>query len=141
MHVAPPGSGHTRFHPRWYRSRVSIYWWMERWAYVRFILRELTSVFVAWTVVLLLLHLKALTQGAEAYAVLQAWLTRPGMVIWNAISLAFVLYHTITWFNLAPHAMAVRFRGKRVPALMISAPNYLAWLAVSAGFVWLVVRG
>src|SRR5258708_679529 len=86
MQVAPPGSGPTRFHPRWYRSPVSIYWWMERWAYVRFILRELTSVFVAWTVVLLLLHLKALTQGAEAYSALQAWLTRPGMVVWNTIS-------------------------------------------------------
>jgi len=38
-------------HPRWYRKRVSTYWWLQRWEYLRFVLREISSVFVAIFVV------------------------------------------------------------------------------------------
>ena len=32
---------YTEFHPRWYRKRVSTYWWLRSGAYLAFILREL----------------------------------------------------------------------------------------------------
>jgi len=131
----------TEFHPRWYRKRVSTYWWLAGWPYMRFILRELTSIFVAWTVVLTLLLVRALADGPHALAELQDWLRTPALVALNAISLLFVLYHTITWFNLAPSAMAVRVRGKRVPDALIAAPNYVGWLGVSAVVVWFLLRG
>jgi fumarate reductase subunit C len=128
-------------HPRWYRPRVSTYWWLWRWAYLKFILRELSSVGVAYFVVLLLLQLRALSHGPEAYVAFQQWLKTPHMIALNGISLLFVLFHTMTWFNLAPRAMVVRVHGRRVPDLLIAGTNYAAWLVVSVAVAWLVLRG
>jgi fumarate reductase subunit C len=128
-------------HPRRYRPRVSTYWWLWRLSYLKFILRELSSVAVAYFVVLLLLLLRALSLGPESYVTFQQWLRSPYMIALNGISLLFVLFHTITWFNLAPRAMAVRVRGKRVPDLLIAGSNYLAWLVVSVAVAWLILRG
>ena len=33
---------YTPYHPRWLRQPVSTYWWLEKWSYFRFILREST---------------------------------------------------------------------------------------------------
>jgi fumarate reductase subunit C len=132
---------YTVYHPRWYRPRVSTYWWLWRWGYLKFILRELSSVFVAYFVVLILLQLRALSHGPEAYAAFQAWLKAPHVIALNGISLLFVLFHTITWFNLAPRAMVVRVRGKRVSDLVIAGSNYVAWLVVSVAVAWLILRG
>ncbi|HYN24289.1 MAG TPA: hypothetical protein VES69_04530 [Pyrinomonadaceae bacterium] len=131
---------HTEYHPRWYRAPVSTYWWTLQWKYLKFILRELSSLSVAYFVVLTLLQLRALSRGPASYAAFQEWLKSPIVMALNVISLLFVLFHTITWFNLTPSAMPVRVRGKRLPDWMIAAPNYVAWLALSAVIAWLILR-
>jgi fumarate reductase subunit C len=120
---------------------VSTYWWLWRWAYLKFIVRELSSVFVAYFVVLLLLMLRALSVGPESYVAFQQWLKTPGIITLNVVSLFFVLFHTITWFNLAPRAIVVRVRGRRVPDPVIAGSNYVAWLVVSVAVGWLILRG
>jgi len=134
-------AAYTEYHPKWYRTRVSTYWWMSKWRYFKFILRELSSISVAYFVVLTLLQLHALSQGEGAYREFREWLKSSLMIVFNGIAFLFVLFHAITWFNLAPKAMIVRVRGKRIPDLMIAGPNYLAWLAISAILAWLIVRG
>src|SRR5438034_8058645 len=69
---------YTEYHPRWYRTRVSTWWWLARWPYLKFILREISSVFVAWFVVVLLLQIRALSHGPDAYARFEHWLQNPG---------------------------------------------------------------
>jgi fumarate reductase subunit C len=113
---------------------------MGRWSYLKFILREISSVFVAWFVAELLLALSALSRGPQDYAGFQEFLRSPVVVAMNVISLFFVTFHAITWFNLAPKAMAVRVGGKRIPDLWIAGPNYLAWAAISAIVAWFLVR-
>ena len=132
---------YTEYHPKWYRTRVSTYWWFFRWVYLKFILRELSSIFVAYFVVIILLQLNALTKGPKAYADFQEWLKSPLLVALNGISFLFLLYHTITWFNAAPRAMAVYLGGKRVSDLMIALPNYIAWLVISAVLAWIILGG
>ena len=134
------GARYTEYHPRWYRSRVSTWWWLARWPYLKFILREISSVFVAWFVVLLLLQIRALSRGPDAYASFQHWLQNPFVILLNLVTLFFVVFHAITWFNLAPSAMAVRFRGKRVPDLFIVGANFGAWAVVSLVVAWFLVR-
>ena len=136
-----PASSYTEFHPRWHRPRVSTYWWLKRGAYVAFILRELSSVFVAWSVVFLLLLVAALSGGEDGYRQFLAWAGRPVVVVLNLVSLFFVVFHTITWFNLAPQAMAVRLRGRPVPGAWIAASNYAAWALASALVAWLLLGG
>src|SRR5262245_52433801 len=68
---------YTPYHPRWLRQPVSTYWWMEKWSYFRFILRESTCMFVAWGLVYLLMLIRAVSHGATAYAAFVAWSARP----------------------------------------------------------------
>src|SRR5262245_19508340 len=65
MNQPPPA--YTDFHPRWYRPRISTYWWLDRRPYLAFILRELSSLFVAWAIVYLLFLVQALARGASSY--------------------------------------------------------------------------
>ena len=131
----------TEYLPKSYHTRVSTYWWLARWAYLKFILREASSVFVAWTVVLILLQIRALKHGPAAYAEFQNWMRSPVMLALSVVSLLFVVFHAVTWFNLAPKAMTVRLGGKRLPNLAISAPNYVACVAISAAVAWILLRG
>ena len=131
---------YTEFHPRWYRPHVSVYWWLGEWHYLKFILREISSVFVAWFVILTLVQLWALRSGRESYARFEHWLQNPVVIAVNVISLFFVVFHAVTWFNLAPKAMAVRFRGKRLPDILLAAPNYAMWAVVSVAVGWILLR-
>lgn len=127
---------YTEFHPRWYRPRMTTYWWLGRWPYVKFILRELSSVAVAWTVAFTLLQLFYLSHGEAAYATFTRRASAPIIIALNVIAFAFLLLHSITWFNLAPKAMAVRMGGKRLPGILISGPQFLAWFVISGIVLW-----
>jgi fumarate reductase subunit C len=131
---------YTTYHPRWYRTRVSTYWWLWKWYYLKFVLRELSSIFVAYFVVITLLQIHSLSRGPEAYARFEERMGNPLMIALNAISFLFLLLHVITWFNLAPRAMAVRLGGKRVPEILIAGSNYAAWLVASAAVAWFILR-
>lgn len=131
---------YTPFHPRWYRPRVSVYWWLGEWHYLKFILRELSSVFVALVVIETLLLVRALRSGPAAYAHFLQSMQNPLVLLLNLVSFFFVLFHAITWFNLAPSAMPVRMGGKRIPGALIAAPSYVAWIVISAFVSWLVLQ-
>ena len=132
---------YTLYHPRWYRRRVSVWWWLKKRSYTMFVLRELTSVFVAFFALVLLWELRALVQGPEAYAQFLARLRTPLFLALDVVAFLFVLFHAITWLNLTPKAMAVRLRGKRVPDAMILGANYAAWLVLSAAVAFVLLRG
>lgn len=131
---------YTLYHPRWFRRRVSTYWWLWKWPYLKFVLREMSSVFVAYFVILTLAQIRCLSEGPEAYAEFQQLMKSPFVLVLNGISIFFVLFHTVTWFNLAPRAMVVRLRGTRVPGGLIAGANYVAWLVVSGCLAWLILR-
>jgi fumarate reductase subunit C len=129
----------SQFEQRLHRQRVSLFWWLSKRTYFAFVVRELTSVAVAWFVVYLLLLVRALGNGPDAYQSFLDWSARPWMVAINAVALALAVYHTVTWFAVTPQAMALRIRGRRVPGLAIAGALYLAWFVVSAVLYWLVV--
>ena len=132
---------YTLYRPKWYRKRVSTWWWAQQWRSFKFILRELSSLAVGYVGLLLLLLLWTLGRGEGSYTKLLAWLRTPPIIVLSVIALLFVLYHSITWFNLAPKAMPVRMGGKRLPDWMVAAPNYVAWVAISAAIVWILTGG
>ena len=131
---------YTPYHPKWYRRRVSVWWWLERWTFTKFVLRELTSVSVGYFAVVLLIELRALRRGPQAYADFLGMMKSPLFAVFNGIAFLFVLYHALTWFHLTPKALVVRLGGKRVPDSLILALNYLAWFALSAAVI-LIMRG
>lgn len=124
---------------RLYRQRVPLWWWLSRRSYLLFVLRELSSLFVAWFVAYLLLLIYAISQGEAAY---QGFLDRssnPWLVALNLVALGFVVLHAITFFQAAPQTTVVRLRGRRVPSAALAAPIFAGWVVVSAFLVWLVV--
>jgi fumarate reductase subunit C len=123
-----------------YRRPVSTWWWTRKRSYFVFVMRELSSIFIAWWVVFLLLLLVALGGGEGNYRDFLDWASTPWVVVLNVIALAFVVLHTITWFGLTPKAMAVRVRGRPVPANLIIASQYVGLAVVSAFVLWLVTR-
>jgi fumarate reductase subunit C len=143
--VTPPGgtvtpSGGRPTELRVYRRPVSTWWWTRRRSYFVFVMRELSSIFVAWFVVYLMLFVYAVGRGEAAYQSFLDWASSPWVTLLNVVALGFVLLHMVTWFNLTPQAMAVRVAGRRVPAWQIVAQQYVG-LAVVSGFVfWLVTR-
>jgi fumarate reductase subunit C len=139
--VNAPLPPYTDYHPRWYRAHVSTWWWLGRPSYVAFILRELSSVFVAWSVVFLLLLVRAVGKGSSSYAEFLGWADTPWVVVLNVVTLAFVVYHAVTWFQLTPAAMVVRLRGRRLPGVAIAASAYAGWVVVSVFVAWLLLRG
>ena len=134
-------SAYTDYHPRWLRSRPSTYWWLGRPAYVSFITRELSSIFIAWFVVYLLLLVRAVARGDADYQQFLAWSRHPAVLALNVVTLFFVVFHAVTWFNLAPKAMVVHLGGKRLPPWVISVSNYGAWVVATAFVAWLLLGG
>ena len=129
------------YRPRSYRRRVSLFWWMERRSYLVFILRELSSVFIAWFVIFLLLLVRAVSQGRDDYAAFLNWATTPWVLVLNVIALVFVLLHAVTWFDLTSRATVVRRGGRRVPRWLIAVGGYVAWALVSVVVAWILLGG
>jgi fumarate reductase subunit C len=124
---------------RAYRPPVSRFWWAKRRSYLLFMLREISCVFVAWFVVYLLLLVHAIGAGRDSYLRFLDWSANPVVVALNVVALIFVLLHAVTWFGLAPSAMVLHIRGRRVPARAILLGHYAAWLVISAFVAWLVM--
>jgi fumarate reductase subunit C len=133
---------------RAYRPPVSLLWWVRKRSYVLFVLRELSSLFVAWFVGVTLAFAWSVGRGPEQYERFLDFAANPIIVAINVVALAFLLLHTLTWFNLTPQAMPLRFPkamlgrlgGRRVPAKAVVAAQWAGFVAVSAFVVWLVVR-
>jgi len=122
-----------------YHRPVSNTWWLKRKTYILFMIRELTSVFVAGYCIFLLVLVYNLTQGADAYGDFMAALKSPISVALHLITLIFVLYHTITWFNLTPKIL-VLYRGEeRIPQGLVAGTFYVGWVVVSVIIAWLVL--
>lgn len=104
-----------------------------------FILRELSSVFVAWSVVFLLLAVRAVGEGQTAYRDFLDWAATWWVVGLNVVTLAFLVYHAVTWFDLTPKAVVVKVRSRRVPDAAIAGQAYVGWIVVSALIAWLLL--
>ena len=114
-------------------------WWLKRKPYILFMIRELTSIFVAGYCVFLLILVFKLGEGHIPYNNLISTLNSPISILLHIISLAFVLYHTITWFNLTPKIL-VLYRGEdRVPQGLVAGIFYAGWIIISIIIVKLIL--
>jgi fumarate reductase subunit C len=125
---------------RVYRRPVPIWWWVRKRSYFVFVMRELSSLFVAWLVVYLLMFLSAVGRGESAYDDFLDWASAPWVVALNVIALLFLALHVVTWFNLTPQAMAVKMGSRPAPPALVIASQYAGLAVTSVLVVWLVLR-
>ena len=124
--------------PPRYRPRRSALWWLGSGRYFLFMLRELSAVFVALCALGYLVGLYRLSQGKESYEAYLALLQHPAVLVLLGVSLVFCVLHTVTWIHLTPIVMVIRMGRKVIPAKLVLAANYLAWIVVS-GILWYLV--
>lgn len=95
-------------------------WWKNLPFYRFYMLRESTAIPTVWFSLILLYGLFSLKNGAESWAGYVAFLQNPIVVILNIITLAAVLLHSKTWFELAPKAASIIVKGEKIgPAPLI----------------------
>ena len=127
--------------PKPYVRPMPATWWLRNRAYFRFMLRELTAVFVAvYCVILLVILWKLKRSGGTVYDAILAPLQDWRSVLLHFIVLVAALYHTFTWFALVPKVMVVRFGEEKVPPFMLVAGHWLLWLLVTLGILWFVFK-
>jgi len=115
-------------------------WWRRNPYYVRYMIREASSVFLAIYTVILLVGLLRLAQGEAAYEAWRAALTSFGSVAFHSLALLTVGYHAYTWWKVSPKTLPdLRFAGRPLPELVITAGGWLATLGTSA-LVYFIVR-
>ena len=122
---------YSQYQPKAYQPRMSAYWYLDQWHYLRYALRESSSFFVAYFCVLTLVQIAALDSGPTRYAEFQALMRCPAMITLNAVTLAFLLLHAVTWFNLVPRVVMRQMLGKPMPTIVSSAPNFLVWFGAT----------
>ena len=113
-------------------------WYMRNGRYKRYMLREVTCLFVGFYCFLAIWGLASLAGGPESWnGFLQAQ-QNVAMVIVHAVSLAyFLIYMTFDWFKLAPKAMPIQFGEKKLVDGVIVIGHYAAWAFVSLFVFWL----
>ncbi|HEX6149132.1 fumarate reductase subunit C [Nocardioides sp.] len=123
-----------------YRRPISTWWWLRKRSYFLFVMRELSSIFVAWLVLYLLLFVRAVFEGEEAYRDFLDRASSGPLLVLNVLAFGFLLLHTVTWFGVTPQAMDLRVRGQKVPKGAILGAQYVALVVVSGFVFWLVAR-
>ncbi|WP_373496816.1 hypothetical protein [Aquiflexum sp.] len=114
-----------------YKRHIHILWWTNRWIHIKFIARELTSICVAAYSLILLFFVKAVLTGPESYEAMMSFLVSPLAIIIHVLLLGGLLFHSITWFNLAPKAMVIKMGDKNIPGILIALANYVGWFVIS----------
>ena len=130
---------YTLYHPRWLRRPMSTYWWLGKWCYFRFILREFSCMFVAWFVVYVLMAIDAVGQGADRYTRFMEWSASAPVLAMNVVTFLFIVFHAVTFFEAAPQALVVHVGRRHVPGHLVLVGHHAAWLAASAIVAWLLV--
>jgi len=122
-----------------YRRPVPRSWFLEKAFFSKYMIRELTSVFVGLYSIILLLGLFALSQGELAY---QEWLAGirgfPSLIL-HLVAFGFAIYHSITWFAIAPQAMPLQIGDKKVPERPIVIGHWVGAMVLSVVVLLAVV--
>jgi len=115
-------------------------WWRKNPFFVRYMIRESSSVFLAIYTLILLVGLLRLTQGEAAYEAWRSALTNPVSILFHWLALLTVGYHAYTWWMVSPKtAPNIRIGGREIPEMLIAAGGLLGTVGASV-LVYVIVR-
>jgi fumarate reductase subunit C len=114
----------------YYRSMPAT-WWLQKRSYFLFMLRELSSVFIALFLIVYLVQIYQLSKGTEAYTAFTQRLSSPGWIVFHLVALLFAIYHSYTWFQSTAVVLPLRFGERVVPRQVVTALHVAAWAVVS----------
>jgi fumarate reductase subunit C len=115
-----------------YPRQTSKTWFMARWPYRLFMLRELSAVFLAAYMIVLLILVAKVHDGANAFTDFRNTLRSPALIVFGCVALLFALLHTVTWFQAMPKVLPLRYGRQPRLTFVLVGVNYLILLALTA---------
>ena len=114
-----------------YVRAVGREWLTRHPRYLRYMLRELSCLFIGGWTLMLVWGLARLAQGPQGWeAFLQAVRSPPGIPL-QRLALAFTRFHPLTWFPLTPKALPLQLGEEFVADRVISGAHFAVWAALS----------
>lgn len=126
-----------------YHRKMPATWWLTKPSYFLFMLRELSSVFIAIFLIVYLCQIYQLTQGLDAYIAFARKLSSPGWIFFHLVALLFALYHSVTWFQSSAVVLQLRIGERLIPRPFVMALHVGAWAVVSLSvlILFLALKG
>src|SRR3954468_14727288 len=115
-----------------YPRQQSNTWYLKRWPYRIFMLREFSAVFLAGYMIVLLVLVMKIHDGRSSFEAFADTLQSPWLIAFNTVALLFALLHTFTWFLAVPSAVQIRRGEEKLPPRLLIGAAYAAMLAASA---------
>jgi fumarate reductase subunit C len=120
-----------------YMREMTYRWIFRHPRYLRYMAREFSCVFIgAWTL-MMVWGLVQLVQGPAAWGMFLDFLMSPASIVFHVVALGFAVYHSFTWFNLAPKALPLQIGEEFVPEVAIAGAHFAAWAVLSLGVLFL----
>jgi fumarate reductase subunit C len=128
---------------RLYHRKMPATWWLRKKSYFLFMLRELSSVFIALFLVVYLVQIYQLTKGHDAYIAFTQKLSSPGWILFHVVVLLFAVYHSVTWFQSSAVVLPVRMGERLVSRQTVTALHIVAWAVISLAvlILFLALKG
>lgn len=114
-----------------YHRKMPATWWLTKQSYFLFMLRELSSVFIAIFLIVYLCQIYQLTRGPDAYIAFVRKLSSPGWILFHLVALLFALYHSVTWFQSSAVVLQLRIGERLIPRPFVMALHVGAWAVIS----------
>ncbi|KGQ69876.1 fumarate reductase subunit C [Chelonobacter oris] len=105
-------------------------WWQKLDFYKMYILRESTALPTIWFCIVLLYGFLCLGNGTFETGFV-SFLKNPLVIILSVITMAGVVFNTLTWFGLTPKALNLIYKSQRVPQSAIKSLMWVITIAVS----------
>jgi fumarate reductase subunit C len=115
-------------------------WWRKNPYFVRYMIREGSSVFLAIYAIILLVGLLRLSQGEAAFDAWRAAQASTISILFHWLALLTVGYHAYTWWMVSPKtAPHIWIAGREVPQMLIAAGGLAGTIGASI-VVYVIVR-
>ncbi|RKF14511.1 fumarate reductase subunit C [Alginatibacterium sediminis] len=115
-----------------YTREMKADWWRKDSFFTMYIIREGSSLVIALYCFMLIAGLFSLTQGQSSFETWLGFISHPITIVFQVLTLVWTLYHSYTWFQLAPKAANLWMGEKRVPDSWIVNAMYAALAGCSA---------
>lgn len=119
-----------------YVREITSEWIFRHPRYLRYMVREFSCLFIGGWTLLMVWGLKQLAEGPAAWAAFLEFLKSPASVVFHVVALGFAVYHSYTWFNLAPKALPLQIGEEFVPEAAIAGAHFGAWAVLSIAILY-----
>ena len=106
-------------------------WYFRMPRYMRYMAREVTSIFIGIYTMIMVFGLAALAAGPERWDAFLKALQTPLSLAFHWLALAFALYNSFTWFNVAPKALPIQVGEELMPDIVVAGGHYVVWVLLS----------